>query len=354
MSSEDKNITELILSKMKKKGTTYMLGTSSDLLSNLKGRIPSGCAPLDAIMGGGWPVGRIIELYGDQSTGKSLLILQAIAGVQSLGGTALLLDCEMTMSMEIAEAVGVDINKVIIAYPTTIEQVFEHCNEYISAKKQADKELGYFTPGLVGWDSIASTTTEDEVNAVEAGGLNKVVMSPHARTMSKMLRLVAREFSMNGVTGLFTNQTREKIGVMFGEKTSTIGGKALDFYSSVRVQLIPIRPHKRNAEIVGQEVRARVTKNKVGRPFGTCEFPILFGSGADDAYACFLHLRNFDLIRVSGAWHYIELNGNEVKFQKKDWRKSIYTDNLEEIHNMVMSTNVYIDTSEDSSEDDDE
>jgi recombination protein RecA len=340
-----KDIIEQMEHKLKKtkRSTEFMLGSSDSLLSNIRFWVSTGCWPLDVTIGGtggmGIPGGRLIEVYGDESTGKSLLALFIIAQVQAMGGVALLLDSEGTNTPEFMQRMGVDVDRLFIVYPNTISDVHDDIHEWIEAKMAVDKAENTITPAVVVWDSVASTTVDAEVAAIEEKGLSKATMAVHAREMSKMLRVLPRHLARTGTTAIFVNQTRQKIGVMFGEKQSTFGGKALKFYASVRIKLEVRRPYKVDNSVVGIEVRSTIVKNKVDRPFGKCEFPILFDRGIDNAVACFLYLKAIEVIEARGGWHYITLDGEEQSFRAESWRE-LFEEHKEYIHQIIYKEDV--------------
>lgn len=321
-------------------GNDFMLGSDEGLLANIYWWISTGCWPLDAVIGGnasgqGIPGGRLIELYGDESTGKSLLALGIIAQCQQAGGVALLLDSEMTNTANFMAAMGVDVDNLLVAYPNTIEEVYEAIDKFLGAKGAIDKEAGHMIPAVIVWDSVASTSAVIETESIKKSGLSKMDVAPHARQMSKMLRMLPRQLSRVGVTGIFVNQTRQNIGVAFGDKVATSGGKALKFYTSLRLRLTVTGKYKVAGEIVGINVRATVVKSKVDRPLGRCEFPIVFGSGVDNVMACFNYLKAVDVIKTRGSWHYIDISGDEVKFRTIEWHR-VYQGNIEYIRNLVL------------------
>lgn len=319
------------------KSKDFFMGSDDGLLSEIPFWIPSGCYPLDAIVGGGIPGGRMIEIYGDEATAKSLLALYVIAQCQAMGGIGLLLDPEATTTMEMARRFGVNTDELIIGYPNTIEELYDvHMTEFLKAKTAMDEKEGTVTPSVIVWDSIASTVPKAELDSVEKKGLGKATMAEHARAISKMLRILPRELSHGKTTGLFINQTREKLGVLFGDKTITPGGKALKFYASLRIELKILRIQRdENKKAFGVEIQATIVKNKVGRPFGRCRFPVIFDKGINNAVACFWYLKDIGTITVSGSWHKIELGDEEQKFRESDWIH-LFKDHEESIKNMVM------------------
>jgi len=289
--------------------------------------LSTGTFPLDAILGGGLPVGRITEIYGDTSTGKSLLAAQVVALAQEDGHVCVMADTETAVSLPIMEAVGVDINTLIYASPDTVEEVFELFDHAIEAKGRHDPESIL----LLIWDSIAATSASAEMT----NEYGKATMAQHARLISHGLRKITRKISKGRVCALFLNQTREKIGVMFGDKVATFGGKAVGFHSSVRVQLKLGQKIKTSRGIVGIEARALVVKNKVAMPFRSAELPIYFGHGVDNALASLYYLKKTGDVTTAGAYHTISIGGKEVRFQKKGWGK-VFDEHFDAIANMIL------------------
>ena len=273
--------------------------------------LSTGTFPLDAILGGGLPVGRITEIYGDTSTGKSLLAAQVVALAQEDGHICVMADTETAVSLPIMEAVGVDIDTLIYDSPDTVEEVFELFDDAIEAKNKHSPDSLL----LLVWDSIAATSAAAEMS----NEYGKATMAQHARLISHGLRKITRKISKGRVCALFLNQTRVKIGVMFGDKVATFGGKAVGFHASVRVQLRLGPKIKSGGQIVGIEAIATVVKNKVAMPFKSANLPIFFGYGVDNALASLYYLKEAGDVVASSSWHTISIDGKEIRFQKKGW-----------------------------------
>lgn len=301
--------------------------------------ISTGCLALDAIMGGGMPVGRVIEIFGEYSSGKSLIAAQVAAVAQEEGAIVGYADTETAVSLEMMKVVGVDVDNLIYSSPDTVEEVFSFFEETIEIKQRIDPDNFL----LLIWDSIAATSDVAEMEA-EYG---KATMASHARLMSQGLRKITRVVSKNRVCLLLLNQTRDKIGVMFGDKISTFGGKAVKFHSSIRIQLdlgakIKVgggnaKNGKKGGKIVGMETRAVVVKNKVAMPYMEAILPIYFGHGIDDAGATLKYLNANGGVQTSGSWYTITLNGKEVRFQKAGW-SDIFDKNYDEIADIVLGS----------------
>jgi recombination protein RecA len=313
----------------------FMFGDDAELLSRVKYWCSTGCWPLDMAIGRGMPGGRIAEVFGSAATGKSLFALYIAAQIQKMGGVACLLDTEMTMSMDIAQMVGVNVQDIMVGYPATVEEVHAHIEKFLEEKAYMDKEAGTLIPAVVIWDSISSTSTDDEIEKTEQAGLGGIQVASQARAMSKMLRIITRKLSKSGTIGLFVNQTREKIGITYGDRVSTSGGKALSFYASVRIKLVELSVYKKGSNTVGVEVKATIVKNKVDRPFGTAKFPILFDKGIDNETACLWHMKDAGLVALSGSWYKFTPEGHdEIKFQAKDW-PDVFSKHEDYIHQLI-------------------
>lgn len=315
----------LIASLKRKK--TKRLGTMSEptMLALVKEFVPTGCVPLDIIMGGGVPVGRLTEIYGDTSTGKSLLASHIIAETQRAGGVGVLLDSETATSIEIMEAVGVNPDECIYSNPSTDEEVYEDIVQAIEARN----DVAPGTLMTIVWDSVAATTSDTEVEKVRKEGLGGASIAVSARLISLMCRVIPRMIARERIALVFVNQTRENIGVMFGDKMSTFGGRGIAYYSSVRLEMAKGKNLlDENDNPLGIDVRCYVAKSKVSVPFGKCRFPILFGHGIDKSGAVFNWIRDRKLAELKGSWYVIDALG--LKFQSPSW-DAIYLKNGEKI-----------------------
>jgi recombination protein RecA len=291
--------------------------------------IPTGCLALDWIMGGGLPAGRIVEIYGDTSTGKTLVATMAVITVQMLGGIVLYVDTESAVSIDLMEELGVNVDELLYSVPDTMEETFLAMERFIdeASKRYPEKII------LIVWDSIAATSTNREV----LSDVGTATVGEHARLISQGMRKITRQIAKKKVAALFLNQTREKIGVMFGDNEATFGGKAVPFYSSVRVRLKkgPKISEKGNKDkIIGIGAEAQVVKNKVAVPFRKAYMPIYFGYGVDDAEATLELLKALDLVAVNGGWYTLQLGKDELRFQKKEW-SDLYEKHEEAIRKLV-------------------
>ena len=285
--------------------------------------IPTGSISLNAALGvGGYPKGRIIEIYGPESSGKTTLAIHAIAEAQKTGGIAAFIDAEHAFDRFYAAALGVDIENLLISQPDNGEQALEIADQLIRSA----------AVDIVVVDSVAALTPKKEIE----GDMGDNVVGLQARLMSQALRKLTSTVSKTNTTCIFINQLREKIGVMFGNPETTTGGNALKFYASVRLDIRRVTSIKDGDNVIGNQVRVKIVKNKVAPPFRKAEFEITFGEGISKVGEIVDLGVEYGIIQKSGSW----FSYNETRLaQGRDATKQVIKDNpelAEEIEAKIM------------------
>lgn len=309
------------------KGAAMFLGEKSHM--NVE-HISSGCMSLNRALGiGGYPKGRITEIYGPESSGKTTLALHAIAECQKCGGVAAFIDVEHALDPVYAKAIGVDVKKIIVSQPDTGEQALEITQTLI--------ESGSIDIIVV--DSVAALVPRAEIE----GEMGDSHMGLQARLMSQALRKLTGIIGKTSTVCIFINQLRDKIGVMYGNPETTTGGKALKYYASVRVDIRKIEALKNGSEIIGNRTRAKIVKNKVAPPFRMAEFDILFGEGVSYLGDIVDNAVALDIIKKGGAWFTMPDNS---RCQGKDKVKQTLKDNEELLNTVLKLLNDYYDKNE--------
>jgi len=304
---------EVTIGKIEKdfgKGTIMKLGDHA--IENIQ-VISSGSIGLDAALGiGGFPRGRVIEIYGPEASGKTTLAIHAIAEAQKNGGIAAIIDAEHTFDRNYAEKLGVDVENLLISQPDNGEQALEITDNLIRSGAL----------DIIVIDSVAALTPKAEIE----GEMGDQKMGLQARLMSQALRKLTANISKTNTSCVFINQLREKIGVVFGNPETTTGGNALKFYASVRVDIRKTNQLKDGEEIIGSRTRAKIVKNKLAPPFRKADFDILYGEGISQLGEIVDLGVDYEIIKKSGSW----FSYNDTKLgQGRDAVKQIIKDNPE-------------------------
>ena len=312
--SEKMKALEAVLLKIEKehgKGSIMRLGDEAGKADIEV--IPTGCLTLDIALGiGGLPRGRIIEIYGPESSGKTTVALHVIAEAQKLGGVAAFIDAEHALDPVYAKKLGVNLDELYVSQPDTGEQALDITNALVNSS----------AVDIVVVDSVAALTPKAEIE----GDMGDAHVGLQARLMSKALRVLTPIINKSKTCVIFINQLREKVGIMFGNPETTTGGKALKFYASVRLDVRKMDTLKDSDGAMGNRVKAKVVKNKLAPPFKQAEFDIVFGEGVSQE-GCIIDMGvQYDIIGKSGAW--FSYNGDKIA-QGREKLRQLLRDNKE-------------------------
>lgn len=290
-------------------GSIMKLGENHNVNIEL---IKSGSLSLDLALGGGYPKGRIIEIYGPESSGKTTLALHAIAEVQKTGGQAAFIDAEHALDPSYAEKIGVQIDNLLISQPDNGEQALEICETLVRSN----------AVDLIVVDSVAALTPKAEID----GDMGDAQMGLQARLMSQAMRKLTAIISKSKATVIFINQIRMKLGVMFGNPETTTGGNALKFYASVRVDIRRIGQIKNGEDIIGNRTKIKVVKNKIAAPFRTAEFDIMYNEGISKTGDVLDLAVQYGVLDKAGA--FLKYNGETIG-QGREAVKRLFKENPE-------------------------
>jgi len=300
----------------------YFLDGSNATPTDIKEFVSTGSSVLDLAISnrpnGGVAVGRITEINGLESSGKSLIGTHILAETQKKGGVAVYIDTETSVSREWLETIGVDVSKLLYLHVETVEDIFECIESIITKIRESDRER--LVSILV--DSLAGASTKVEMEAdFEKDGW----ATSKAIIVSKAMRKITQMIGRERIALIFTNQLRQKLGVMFGDPWTTSGGKALPFHSSTRIRLKNMGQIKVGAknDVIGMKCRAQIIKNRLGPPLRHADFNLYFDSGIDDMGSWLTVLKDHKLLKIAGAWYTLEYKGKDIKFQSKDFEKKI-------------------------------
>ena len=320
---KDKTLEQVLLDIEKQFGKGAIMKLGEDGVKDID-VVSSGSLALDIALGvGGYPKGRIIEIYGPESSGKTTFALHAIAEVQKTGGRAAFIDAEHALDPVYARNLGVNINELLLSQPDTGEQALEICEALVRSEAMS----------IIVIDSVAALVPQAEIE----GEMGDSHVGLQARLMSQALRKLSGAINKTNTICIFINQLREKVGVMFGNPETTPGGRALKFYSSIRLDVRRAEQIKQGTEVVGNRTVVKVVKNKVAPPFKTAEVEIMYGEGVSKEGEIIDIASNLNIIEKSGAWY--SYNGEKIG-QGKENVKLLLKENKElfdEINEKVRS-----------------
>jgi recombination protein RecA len=327
MVQEKQKVLDMALTQIEKqfgKGSIMRLGEASAKL-NVE-TIPTGALSLDIALGvGGVPRGRVVEIYGPESSGKTTVALHVVAEAQKKGGIAAFIDAEHALDPAYAQQIGVDIDNLLISQPDTGEQALEIAEALVRSG----------AVDVVVIDSVAALVPRAEIE----GEMGDAHVGLQARLMSQALRKLTGSISKSRTTAIFINQLREKVGVMFGNPETTPGGRALKFYASVRMEVRKADSIKQGEDILGNRVKVKIVKNKIAPPFKSAEFDIIYGTGISKEGCLIDVATNIDIVNKSGAWYsYGDIRLGQGRENAKDYIKShpeLYTEIEDKVYDKL-------------------
>ena len=308
--TDDKTLDQVLndIEKQFGKGSIMKLGDNSHMQVDV---VSSGCLSLDIALGvGGYPKGRIVEIFGPESSGKTTFALQAIAEHQKLGGKAAFIDAEHALDPVYAKRLGVNIDELLLSQPDTGEQALEICDALVKSNAIS----------IIVIDSVAALVPQAEID----GDMGDSHVGLQARLMSQALRKLSGTINKTNTTVIFINQLREKVGVMFGNPETTTGGRALKFYSTIRLEIRRKEQLKFGDGVVGNKTSLKVVKNKVAPPFRACEVDIMYGEGVSREGELLDLASDAGIVEKTGAWYAYE---GEKLGQGKENAKVVLKDN---------------------------
>lgn len=326
MADQRKAALDIAIRKIEKnfgKGSIMRMGDAADMKI---ATVSSGSLAIDKALGvGGYPRGRIVEIYGPESSGKTTVALQAVAEVQRQGGTAAYIDAENALDPQYAEALGVNVDDLLLSQPDTGEEGLEIADALISSG----------AVDLVVVDSVAALVPRAEIE----GEMGDAHVGLQARLMSQALRKLSGEINKTKTIAIFINQIREKVGVMFGNPETTTGGRALKFYSTIRMEIRRSEQIKNGTNVIGNRTKIKIVKNKVAPPFKRAEVDIMYGEGISKTGELLDMAVENDLVKKSGAWYsYGDERIGQGRENAKAWLAD-HPDSMAELMNKVREAN---------------
>lgn len=326
MADQRKAALDVAIRKIEKnfgKGSIMRMGDATDMKV---ASVSSGSLAIDKALGiGGYPRGRIVEIYGPESSGKTTVALHAVAEVQRQGGTAAYIDAENALDPQYAEALGVNIDDLLLSQPDSGEEGLEIADALISSG----------AVDLVIVDSVAALVPRAEID----GDMGDTHVGLQARLMSQALRKLSGEINKTKTIAIFINQIREKVGVMFGNPETTTGGRALKFYSTIRMEIRRAEQIKNGTDVIGNKAKVKIVKNKVAPPFKRCEVDIMYGEGISKTGELLDMAVENDLVDKSGAWYsYGNERIGQGRENAKKWLKE-HPDSMNELMDKVRVVN---------------